>query len=234
MPLYSTDIQSKATGQCYDADNSKESAEGEMLPDCGVTSWCYLFVHHARLNLINRLLNKKFKTFIHKTTIYKKSAKRIKEEKIPTISGLIFIQGDKVEIQKFLNCNCHGIYLAKDCSTKTTAVIPDDIMRPFMQLDLTHNRIRFMPHPLSYYSDGHSLIRITSGLLSGFEGYIIRISRNKCLVTSLGGITVAINGINKDSFENADEYLRQRFGSNKAVDCADNPCHELEESVLKP
>ena len=55
MPLYSTDIQSKATGQHYDADNNKESAEREVLLDSGVTSWCYLFVHHAKLNLTERL-----------------------------------------------------------------------------------------------------------------------------------------------------------------------------------
>lgn len=225
MPLYSTDIQSKATGQHYDADNNKESAEREVLLDSGVTSWCYLFVHHAKLNLIERLLNKKFKTFIHKTTVYKKERKQVRKKDKPTISGLIFIQGDKVEIQEFLNRNCHGIYLANDCSTKTTAVIPDEIMRPFMQLDLGCNRVRFMPHPLNYYSDGHYLIRITSGLLTGFEGYIIRISRNKCLVTSIGGITVAINGINKDSFENVDEYVRQRLGLalTNTSDCVDNP-----------
>lgn len=76
MPLYSTDIQSKATGQHYDADNNKESAEREVLLDSGVTSWCYLFVHHAKLNLTERLLNKKFKTFIHKTTVYKKNVNR--------------------------------------------------------------------------------------------------------------------------------------------------------------
>lgn len=103
-----------------------------------------------------------------------------------------------------------------------------------MQLDLGCNRIRFMNHPLSYYSDGHHLIRITSGLLSGFEGYIIRISRNKCLVTSIGGITVAINGINRESFENVDEYVRQSLGLRKIVDCDGNTCLEDEKCLFKP
>ena len=73
-----------------------------------------------------------------------------------------------------------------------------------------------MPHPLDYYSEGHPLVRITSGLLEGFEGYRIRISRNKCLVTSIGGMTVAISGISNDSFENVDEYITLRRGQQMA------------------
>lgn len=67
-----------------------------------------------------------------------------------------------------------------------------------------------MPHSFDYYSVGNPLVRITSGILSGLEGYRIRISRDKCLVTSIGGMTVAIGGIYKESFENLDEYVRLR------------------------
>lgn len=203
MPLYSTDIHSKAVGQRGDADNVVKSAEGSLSPGGECTSWCYLFVHHAKINRMEKLLGGKFRTFIHRTTVYKKSDKKVRKEERPTISGLIFVQGDKAEIQDFLNRNCHGVYLAKDCCTKATAVIADEIMRPFMQLDVGRNRIRLMPHPLTYYSEGHSLVKVTSGLLAGFEGYVVRISRNKCLVTSLGGITVSISGISKETFENA-------------------------------
>lgn len=42
------------------------------------------------------------------------------------------------------------------------------------------------------------------------EGYCIRIARDKCLVTTVGNMTVAIGGISKESFENVDEYIRQR------------------------
>lgn len=216
MPLYSTDIHSKAWGNKHNADKKQTPAERNILPDAGSAAWCYLFVHHAKVGMINDLLGKQFRTFIHKTTIYKKENKRIRKQERQTISGLIFVQGDKDEIQDFLNSNCQGTYLATDCSTKTTAVIPDKVMRPFMQLDLKCGRIRFMPHPLDYYSEGHPLVRITSGLLEGFEGYRIRISRNKCLVTSIGGMTVAISGISNDSFENVDEYITLRRGQQMA------------------
>lgn len=203
MPLYSTDIHSKAGGQRSDAGDVIKSAEESVSPGGECTSWCYLFVHHSKVEQTDRLLSEKFKTFIHRTTVYKKDDKKIRKEERPTISGLVFVQGDKVEIQDFLNRNCHRVYLARDCTTKDTAVIPDKIMRSFMQFDLGRNRVRLMPHPLTYYSEGHSLIRVTSGLLAGFEGYIVRISRNRCLVTSLGGLTVSISGISKETFENA-------------------------------
>lgn len=183
-------------------------AEGNLLPGFRCMTWCYLFVHNTKVNSLNELLSTKFKTFIHKTTIYKKDNKKIRKQERQTIPGLIFVQGCKAEIQDFLNDHCPDVYLATDCSTKATAVIPDEVMRPFMQLDVGRNRIRFMPHSMSYYSEGHQLIKVTSGPLVGFEGYIIRISRNKCLVTSLGGITVAINGIDKDSFENVGDHER--------------------------
>ena len=206
MPLYSTDVHSKAVGQPCDAGGAAP-AEGGVEPGA---PWCYLFVHHARVAHVDRLLGARFKTFVHKTVTYKKENGKITARERQTISGLIFVQGDKGEIQDFLRRNCQGVRLADDCSTKATAVIPDRIMRPFMHLDTGRNRIRFMPHPLSYYSEGHPRVRVTSGLLAGFEGYNIRISRNKCLVTSIGGLTVAIGGISMDSFENIDEYVRLR------------------------
>ena len=61
-----------------------------------------------------------------------------------------------------------------------------------------------MPHPLEYYSVGHPLVKITSGVLDGLEGYQIRISRNKCLITTMGGLTIAIGGVYKENFENVD------------------------------
>ena len=128
-----------------------------------------------------------------------------RQEKLPAdiyVDGIIVMSG----------------YLSFDQDNGTTiaetfagAVIPDEIMQPFMRMSqINPTRIRFMPHPFEYYADGHTLVKITSGILAGMEGYRIRISRDKCLVTSIGGMTVAINGIYKDSFENLDEYVRQR------------------------
>ena len=176
-----------------------------------IVTWCYLFVHHTKVERVNEKLKERFNTFIHKSIVYKQVKNRVKKEERPTISGLLFVQGDNCDIQRMLHEIDPALYLMNDCSTHRTAVIPDRVMQAFIRVSqMDENRIRFMPHALSYYSTGHPLVRVTSGVLSGFEGYIVRISRDKCLVTSVGDITVAIGGIHKETFENIETYLRLR------------------------
>lgn len=177
-----------------------------------MASWCYLFVHHSKVETVcKRLEKERYPVFVHRSVVYKRENKRIIKKEQATISGLVFIQGNGNEIQGFLKKTFFNLHLVNDCSTRKIAVIPDSIMRPFMQVsEVAPTRIRFMPHTFDYYSVGNSLVRITSGLLAGMEGYRIRISRDKCLVTSIGGMTVVIGGIHRESFENLDEYVRQR------------------------
>lgn len=196
-------------------DNGQEFASGPEVAVCAETEdaspWCYLFIHHARVDALCKGIEKQFPVFVHKSITYRREDNRIWQKEKPTVSGLVFIQGPGRDIQDFLTANFPGLSLARDCSTYQIAVIPDSTMQPFMQVsEVAPTRIRFMPHTLGYYSGGNPLIRITSGLLSGLEGYRIRIARDKCLVTSIGGMTVAIGGIHRDCFENMDEYVRQR------------------------
>lgn len=211
MPLYSTETHANAIGNKTDNEPLYGSEVENLSQNNSNSSWYYLFVHHAKVDKISKVLNEEFNVFIHTHIIYKREKKRIKEEERPTISGLVFVQGDCGEIQHFLKENFFGLYLVKDCSTGCIATIPNDVMCSFMQVSqIAPTRIRFMPHPFDYYSTGNSLIKITSGILSGLEGYRIRIARDKCFVTTIGGMTVAIGGIYKESFENVDEYVRQR------------------------
>lgn len=214
MPLDSTGTQSNAVES--NLENGPEIISSPEVRKCTeikeVTSWCYLFVHHTKVEYVSKeLAENHFHFFIHKTIVYKRENKRVRSYEQSTISGLVFVQGDSGEIQEFLKENFFNLYLVKDCSTGKVAVISDRVMQPFMRVsDINPTRIRFMNHSFDYYSEGNPLIRITSGVLSGLEGYRIRIARDKCLVTSLGGMTVAIGGIYKESFENLDEYVHLR------------------------
>lgn len=170
-------------------------------------SWCYIYVRNHRVKDILHILEQKFNVFVHKIVKYKQVKKHVVKEEVPTISGLVFIQGELSEIQAYLNSKCPGIYLVKDRSTGLPAVIRDKSMQTFIRMSrMSPYRIRFMQHPIDYYSSGHPLVKITSGILDGLEGYQIRISRDKCLVTTMGGLTIAIGGISKENFENIDEY----------------------------
>lgn len=156
-------------------------------------------------------LKKEYPLFVHRTIIYRQEHNHATKDVRATISGLLFVRGESVSIQGLLDSYFFGLYLSRDCATHKVACIPDGTMKSFMQIAQANpTRIRFMPHPLGYYSADNVMIRLTSGPLAGMEGFKIRISRDRCLVTSIGGLTVAVGGIHGDSFENADVYVRQR------------------------
>ena len=213
MPLYSSGAQSKAKGKF---DNGVEAVSAPEEKNCTYAEerepWSYMFIHHRKVDMVSRILEKKnYPVFVHKSIVETREENSLQRNERQTIPGLLFVQGDGEEIQKFLKESYTGLYLVKDCSRGEIATIPDSVMQPFMQISrVSPTRIRFMPHAFDYYSKGNTLIRITSGVLSGLEGYRIRISRDKCLVTTIGGMTIAIGGIHQESFENLDEYLHQR------------------------
>lgn len=221
MPLYSPETQTNPGGETKNGAEMFFGLEGEKCTEANtITSWCYLFVHHRKVDMVSDILQKKhYPVFVHRSVVYKRESKRIKKSEKPTISGLIFVQGDGNDIQGVLKETFPGLYLAKDCCKGEIAAIPDRIMQPFMQVSKVNpTRIRFMPHSIDYYAEGNTLVKITSGVLAGLEGYRIRISRDKCLVTTLEGMTVAIGGIHKESFENMDEYVRLRREQLKRIE----------------
>lgn len=170
------------------------------------SSWSYLFVHHTKVNGISSILEKDNRQFfVHKTIRYYRrqgKSKTVRKKEIPTVSGLIFLQGNPAEIQKYLDKVLPGRYLCKNCSTGKVAVIPDKQMRPFMGLSESDpERIRFLLHPFHYYARNRILLRITSGELEGLEGYVIRIDRDRRLVMDVGGMSVAISGVHAERFE---------------------------------
>lgn len=159
------------------------------------------------LERVLHILEQKFNVFVHKTIKYKRIKKHVVKESVPTISGLVFVQGDISEIQSVLDERCLGVYLVKDRATGLPAQIRDKSMQAFIRMSqISPFRIRIMPHPIGYYSAGHPMVKITSGILNGVEGYQVRISRDKCLITTMGGLTIALGGVSKESFENIEEY----------------------------
>lgn len=137
MSLYSTETQPNAMGG--KAENGPETiSDPEVKKYTGnkeITSWCYLFIHHAKVETVSKKLQtEQYRIFVHKSIVYKRGNKRIKKEEQATISGLVFIQGDANRIQKFLKENFFNLYLVKDCSTGEIAAIPDSVMQPFMRV----------------------------------------------------------------------------------------------------
>lgn len=204
MKLDSTDSRSIAMA------NNNSEQKNEICPELLLyADWCYMFVHHTKVQLIKNRIESEtpYSVFIHTAIVKNASATSSDLETKPTISGLIFIQGDVADIKKYLQENFTGLYLANDCATGETAVIRDSVMQPFMKLmKLGSSQIRFMLKPISEYAKGNPLLRITSGIFEGLEGYVVRIDRDRKLVMAIGDMTVAVSGVHKESFEKVEDY----------------------------
>lgn len=168
-------------------------------------AWSYLFVHRSRIRpFADRMELDGIRTFVHTTVIYQrnKDTRGVESRKVPTLSGLLFVQGPAVELQQYLDRYFPTFHLVNDCATRRPAVIPHARMVPFMRIAETDpDRIRFMLHTFEHYAKGHTLLRVTSGPMAGMEGYIVRIDRDRRLVMQIGTFVVAINGIYSESFE---------------------------------
>lgn len=185
------------------------------------TSWSYLFVHNQKVKSIEEQLKKDGVThFVHKTIKYvprHRNRGGMREVEIPSVSGLIFLQGNPEILQDYLDKNIKPYKLCKNCSTGKVATIPCNQMEPFMRVAETEpERLRFLLRPFIYYSKNRTLLRIVTGEYAGLEGYVIRIARDRKLVMDVGGMAVALSGVYAERFEEvnkneADKKERELF-----------------------
>ena len=197
-------------GTRFPEPDCKTGPEVEKCSDASTGMWSYLFVHHRKVIGIEEQLAKDGITyFVHKTIRYFKRTERhrVQHQEVPTISGLVFLQGEAAALAKYLDDRFPYLHLCKNCSTGRYAEIPDSQMQPFMRVcETSPERIRFLLHPFHYYARNHIKLRITTGDLAGLEGYVIRIDRDRRLVMDVGGISVAIAGVHAEKFEEVDPY----------------------------
>lgn len=168
------------------------------------TSWGYLLLHYRKAEKFadDVTQDARFRCFVHKTVVYEKTAHSVKRIVRPTISGLVFIQGQIAEIQQYLKTEFFPFHLVNDRITGLPAVIPDEQMQPFMRIMQEEpTRIRVLDRPIEQYAKDNVKLRVLTGAFAGQEGYLVRIARDRKLVVNVGGMTVAISGICKEQFE---------------------------------
>lgn len=176
--------------------------------------WGYLFIHHMsaatfekRLETLNIEDGFKPNCFVHRTVVYKKkpSGKGIMKEEKPTVSGLVFLQGETEQLRSFLIHNFPQYFLVNNCSTGRPASIPDSLMQPFMTVMRSDpGRLTFLRDPFVKFAKDNVKLRVLTGLFKGQEGYVVRVLRNRQLVMDFGGYAVAINNVHNEDFEIAE------------------------------
>ena len=209
------EMTGSAIKKCSQVNKETETEkENESIPEVvpsnddkdNCTSWSYLFVHNQKVKSIEEQLKKDGVThFVHKTIKYvprHRNRGGMREVETPSVSGLIFLQGNPELLQDYLDKNKKPYKLCKNCSTGKVATIPCNQMEPFMRVAETEpERLRFLLRPFVYYSKNRTLLRILTGEYAGLEGYVIRIARDRRLVIDVGGMAVAISGVHAERFE---------------------------------
>lgn len=178
--------------------------------------WGYLYIHNKTAQVFEREMaaynenhpEAAHKCFIHRSFTYKEKNENggVKKEYKPTVSGLVFLQGNTRELQEFLKEHYPNYHLVNDKCKGTPASIPDNIMQPFMAVMRDNpKRITFLRDPFEKFARDHVKLRVLTGIFAGCEGYIVRIDRDRQLVFNFGGYAVAIRGVHKEDFQEVAE-----------------------------
>lgn len=176
--------------------------------------WGYLHIQHFVAEKFDKTLENiqlegTFlpRCFIHRTVSYKQKPNGrgvIKQEK-PTVSGLVFLQGNTKDLKQFLQRNFPQYHLVNNCTTGQPASISHSVMKPFMKVVETDpERVTFLRDPFLKFARDHVKLRVLTGILAGQEGYVVRIKRDRKLVMDFGGYAVAISDVHNEDFEIAE------------------------------
>ena len=176
--------------------------------------WGYIFIQHMSAMAFEKKLATRMtvgdfkpKCFVHRTIKYRKKTKDkgIVRAEVPTVSGLVFLQGTTRQLKSFLIHNYPQYFLVNDCSTGKPASIPDSIMQPFMAvMENESERVTFLRDPFVKFAKDHVKLRVLTGLFKGLEGYVIRIDRDRQFVMNIGGYAVAFSNVHNEDFEIAE------------------------------
>lgn len=190
----------------------RKRTEKKEDPSTDPTSWSYLFILHMAVKGLEKRLKDfnadetKQPFFIHKTFRYsykdKEREQGVKKTLEQSVSGLVFLQGTVKSLQEFLKSHFPQYHLVNDRSLGRPASIKDSVMQPFMNVMKTHpEQVKFLRDDFEKFAKDHVKLRVLTGPFKGYEGYIVRIDRDRQLVFNFGGYAVAIRGVHKEDFE---------------------------------
>ena len=195
-------------------EKSAPRIEGIPQREPAEAPWGYLSIQHFAAEKFEKLLRGDHfeggfvpKCFIHRTVNYrqKPNGKGVMKEEKPTVSGLVFLQGETRQLKIFLQKYFPQYHLVNNCMTGQPASISNSIMSPFMRVMQTEpERVTFLRAPFVKFAEDHVKLRVLTGILAGQEGYVVRILRDRRLVMDFGGNAVAISNVHNEDFEIAE------------------------------
>lgn len=194
----------------FGSGNAPVSKVEAFFSDESGLPWCYVFTHHMKVPVVEQAVKNdgQYGCFVHRTIKYLKKADShgVKTIERPTVCGLVFLRGEARDVQTYLNQRFPGLHLVNDRATGRPAVISAREMSRFIRASQVRpDAVELLSDRIERFAALHTLIRITSGPLSGLEGYIVRIRRDRKLIINLGGLAVAVGGIHGEMVEEVKE-----------------------------
>ena len=195
-------------------EKSAQKVEGMSISEETEAPWGYLFIQHFAAEKFDKnLKDSRFegdftpKCFIHRTVSYKRkpNGKGVMKEEKPSVSGLVFLQGETEDLKAFLQKNFPQYHLVNNCMTGKPASIKNSVMKPFMKVvESEPERVTFLRDPFVKFARDHVKLRVLTGILAGQEGYVVRILRDRQLVMDFGGNAIAIRDVHNEEFQIAE------------------------------
>lgn len=195
-------------------EKSVQKVEEMSISEETEAPWGYLFIQHFAAEKFDKnLKDSRFeggftpKCFIHRTVSYKRkpNGKGVMKEEKPSVSGLVFLQGETEDLKAFLQKNFPQYHLVNNCMTGKPASIKNSVMKPFMKVvESEPERVTFLRDPFVKFARDHVKLRVLTGILAGQEGYVVRILRDRQLVMDFGGNAVAISDVHNEDFQIAE------------------------------
>ena len=165
--------------------------------------WHVVYRDNSSSHSLRMLLEEKqIENFIPTIHIeeYEDGEIRVKEK--DAISGLAFVRTD--DVYELTDKTKGLICPYKDSATGKPAIVRDEEMERFINLCRTNPmEIRVLDNPIETFRN-QTRVRVKEGPFKGWEGYLVRIRRDRKFVVSLGDRAISISNIHFSLLEKID------------------------------
>ena len=176
-----------------------------MLDSANI-SWFAMRATYGRNLMAQRLLEvHKIESFVPMRKRTVKVGKRIKTDMIPIVRDLIFVRGERDEIQEVKGKISYLHYITQPAEGRNIPVeVPVEQMEQFMAIcNDIDDGAEILAGEEARFEVGER-VRVTGGAFKGHEGKLVKIEgrRTKRFVVAIDGIiAISVSGIKADDLE---------------------------------
>ena len=168
-------------------------------------SWFAMRATYGRNLMAQRLLEgQNIESFVPMRKRTTKVGRRIKSDMVPVVRDLIFVCGEREEVQEAKGKIPYLHYLTRPFDGRNIPIeVPAEQMEQFMAICNEVEEAEFLVGEEVHFEVGER-VRITQGALCGREGVLLKIEgkRSKRFVVAIEGlIAVSVSGIKAEDIE---------------------------------